>query len=214
MKRNLLIALSMLSILFACTPSQQITSNWINREVMPEAPYKSICIIPLVREENRKLNVENMMIELLNKKGFKAVKSTEIFPAEFIKGEKIPLDKMVQLMKEAGCQGALTFSLLNTKTEEQYHPGTSNAQLPPYRFNYYSNYSEYVNYRYNQVNDPGYVTRETTYFFETNFYDLDSHKLLWSIQSEAFDPKDMKSWFKAYSKLILKDLKEENMIGR
>jgi len=214
MKRNIIIALSMLFIVFACAPSQQITSTWTDPEAMPENPYNSICIIPLVHGEQRKLNVENMMVELLNKKGFKALKSTDIFPAEFLKGEKIPLDQMVQLMKDAGSEGVLTFSLLETKTEEQYHPGTSNAQLPPYRFYYYSSYHEYVNYRYNQVNQPGYVTAETTYFFETNFYDLNSQKLLWSIQSEAFDPVDLESWFKSYSKLILKDLKKEKMIRK
>ncbi|MFV0592613.1 MAG: hypothetical protein ACK5M7_14595 [Draconibacterium sp.] len=214
MKRNIFIALSLLIIVVACKPSQQITSSWVDHELMPENPYENICVIPLIHGEKRKLSVENMMVDLLNKKGYKGVKSTEIFPEEFLKGDKIPLDKMVQIMKEAGCEAVFTISLMDTETEEQYHPGTSNAQLPPYRFYYYSTYNDYVNYRYNQVNDPGYITSETTYFFETNFYDLDSKKLLWSIQSEAFDPIDMDSWFKGYSKIILKDLKKENMLRK
>jgi len=56
------------------------------------------------------------------------------------------------------------------------------------------------------------VTQETTYFFETNFYDTASEDLLWSIQSSAFEPTDLDSWFKGYESLIVDQLQKEGLL--
>jgi hypothetical protein len=62
------------------------------------------------------------------------------------------------------------------------------------------------------VYSPGYYTTDKTYYIETNFYDLEEDLLLWSIQSEAYNPSSLDSWFDEYSFNLLNELAREGLI--
>jgi hypothetical protein len=212
--KTVLSGLLLTLFLMACSSSQRVTSSWINKEAIPDEPYKTICIIALVPDKTAKLSIEDKMAKLLTDRGVKAVKSTELFPLTFTDNEEIPREKLVERMKGAGCDGIFTIAELDVKTEERYVPGTQPMPLPPFRYRYYNSYYSYYAYRYNQIYEPGYVTTETTYFFETNFYDLATENLLWSVQSEAFEPTGIDSWFQGYSSLLINQLKKEGMLAK
>ena len=46
----------------------------------------------------------------------------------------------------------------------------------------------------------------------SNMYNVKTEKLIWSIKSEAYNPKDVATWFDGYSTLINKRLKKEGLI--
>ena len=191
--------------------TQKVTSSWVNREALPQKPITSLCVIAIVPDMAARFSIEDKMETLLQSRGLKVVKSSELFPPR-LSDDAVPREEMISKMKDAGCDGVLTISELDVTTEERYVPAIEPTPLPPYRYRYYGSYHTYYNYRYNQVYRPGYVTTDKTYFFETNFYDLESENLLWSIQSSAFEPADIESWFYEFSKLILKQLKKEGML--
>ena len=76
----------------------------------------------------------------------------------------------------------------------------------------YGSYYGYYSYYYPMVYSPGYYTTNKTYYLESNFYDLEEDLLLWSIQSEAYNPSSIDSWFDQYSYDLLKELKREGLI--
>jgi hypothetical protein len=67
---------------------------------------------------------------------------------------------------------------------------------------------------YPVVYTPGYYTFEKVYYLESNFYDLASDKLLWSVQSESHEPSGLKSWFNSYSYMLINHLKKEGLIKK
>jgi hypothetical protein len=202
----LLILLS--SIFSTCTPSQKITGSWVNREALPKGPYKSIFVAAVTQNSSAQYIVEDQLSKLLASRGKKVVRSNDIFPPG-IAGSGITRDQLVSAIKRTGCEAIFVIALLDTKTEERYQPGTT---YDPMHYGYYGSYYGYYSYRYPQVYTPGYYTTDKTYFLETNFYDVTTDQLLWSIQSNAYNPSDLESMFKTYSGLILAQLKKEGLI--
>jgi len=76
----------------------------------------------------------------------------------------------------------------------------------------YGSYYGYYRYYSPMVYSPGYYTTDKTYYIETNFYDLEEDLLLWSIQSEAYNPSSLDSWFDQYSFNLLNELAREGLI--
>jgi hypothetical protein len=91
---------------------------------------------------------------------------------------------------------------------ESYNPGTVYA---PVNYGYYGSFYGYYNYYYPVVYSPGYYSVDKTFYLECNLYDLAADKLLWSIQSEARNPKDLHSWFKAYANMLISHLKQKGL---
>ena len=105
-------------------------------------------------------------------------------------------------------------TLLDVEKEERYVPGTATYISPygsPYG-GYYGSYYGYYSHIYPITYDPGYYTTDKKYLMETNFYDVESDLLLFSIRSTAVNPSDLEKWFKGYSTLILAQLKKEGLI--
>jgi hypothetical protein len=117
---------------------------------------------------------------------------------------------MEQIIRKAGCDAAFTVVLYDVKTDESYQPATV---YYPVEHTFYDSYHRYALYYYGYVEEPGYTITNRTFYFETNFYDMASGEMLTSIQSDAFNPSDISSLMKRYSKLMISQLKKEGLIG-
>jgi hypothetical protein len=202
--------LFILAILFsACSSSQKITSSWVNRDLLPKGPYKSIFILVITQNDATNFVVEDDMSKVIKARGVKTVKSTSIFIPNFLATGGISKEDLANAIKKAGCDAVFTIALLDTKTDQRYQQGTAYS---PMGYGFYGSYYGYYNYYSPRVYSPGYYTTDKTYYIESNFYDLVSDQLLWSIQSEAYNPANLDSWFKSYSKQLLYQLKKEGLI--
>jgi hypothetical protein len=210
--KNSFISLFMLAILLlACTSSQKITGVWVNREALPKGPYHSIFILVLSQNADANFMVEYDMASLMATRGRKTVKSSTIFLPNSLSTGSITREQMAKIIKDVGCDAVFTIALLDTKTEEHYQPGTA---YYPMSYGYYGSYYGYYNHYYPQIYSPGYYTTDKTFYIETNFYDLASDQLLWSIQSQAYNPAGLESWFKSYSSNLIARLKKEGLITK
>jgi hypothetical protein len=66
---------------------------------------------------------------------------------------------------------------------------------------------------YGRIYDPGYISVDTRFFWESNLYDVSSKKLLYSIQSESFNPSSAADMGKAYSKVVVKNMTKEGLLA-
>lgn len=205
---QILILLSAL-ILSACGPSQQITNSWINPEAKSKGPYNSIFVIVLSPSNATSFSVEDRLAGIITSRGQKVVVSSAVFPPNLSISENFTREDMAAAIARTGCDAVLTVAQLDVKTVETYNPGTA---YYPMNYGMYGSYYGYYNYYSPQIYKPGYYSTDRTYYVETNFYDLDEDKLLWSIQSEAYNPSSLDSWFDRYSYDLLKELENEGLI--
>jgi len=196
-------------VLNACGPSQRITNSWINPEARSKTPYTSIFVIVLSENTGHSFSVEDRMAGIIASRGQKAVLSSSVFPPKFSISEDFTREDMAAAIKRTGCDAVFMISVLDVKSVESYQPGTA---YYPMNYGMYGSYYGYYSYYSPMVYSPGYYTTDKTYYIETNFYDLEEDLLLWSIQSEAYNPSSLDSWFDQYSFNLLNELAREGLI--
>jgi len=210
MKSTLLYTLLLAVILSGCA-SQKITTSWINPEAKSKGPYESIFVMVLAQSNAASFDIEDRMAETLASRGRKTVVSSSVFPAQLSAAESLSKDEMAEVIKRTGCDAVFIIAVLDVLSVETYNPGTA---YYPMNYGMYGSYYGYYNHYYPQVYSPGYYSTDKTYYIETNFYDVASDQLLFSIQSEAYNPTSLESWFKEYSYNLIKELKSEGLITK
>ena len=209
MKKSLIFALFIAIGLSACGPQQKISSYWVNKEALPSEPYKSIFILAMTENKSAQAYVESKMADLLNSRGRKAVMFTDLFPPSFTGSTQLSREELASKIAQMGCDGVITMALLDITTVETYQPPVVSSA--PVGYGYGGYYGYYNNY-YPVVYSPGYYSVDNTYLIETNFYDVESDAMIWSIRSEVYNPTDLETWFIGHSKILLEKLRKEGLI--
>jgi hypothetical protein len=208
MKLRIVSLLLLTLLMSSCGPTQKITSSWADPEAKSKGPYTKVFVVVLSPNSNANFDIEGQMANTLIGRGFKVIRSTDIFPPNFSITKDLTREQLTEAISKRGCDAVLILALLDSKEVESYNPGTVYA---PVNYGYYGSYYGYYNYYYPVVYSPGYYTVDKTYYLETNLYDLASDKLLWSVQSEARNPKDINTWFKSYSSMLISHLKSKGL---
>jgi hypothetical protein len=209
MKPIHILSLIIATTLSACGPSQRITNIWINPDVTPNGPYESIFVIVLSQTKETSFNVEDRLANTIAMRGQNYVLSSTVFPPNLGISEEFSREQMVEAIQRTGCDAVFMLAVLDVKSVDTYHPGV--AYRPGY-YNVYHSYYGYYNHYYPMVYSPGYYTSDKTYYIETNFYDVEKDVHLWLIQSEAYNPSSIDSWFDTYMNQLLNELIKEGLI--
>lgn len=210
MKKQI-IPILVLALVFGSCASQRITGTYINHEALPKEPFKSVFILTLAHNLSNKVYIENRLAEYISARGQKAVKSSDVIPAGYSKDNDLSKEQLTKIIMESGCDAVLTLAVLDVTTEERYEPG---SVYYPMNRGFYGSYYGYYGYYSPRIYQPGYYVTDQTYYLETNFYDVKAEKLLWSIQSDAYNPSSLERWYKEYAHMITYKLKKEGLISK
>jgi hypothetical protein len=115
----------------------------------------------------------------------------------------------IEKLTNSGIDAVLTIVLLD-KTRERYYVPES-VYYSPY-FIYHDSFWGYYRTMYGRVYAPGYYAVSTKYFWESNFYSLAEKQLLYSAQSQSFDPVSAQSLGHEYGQMIARDMIKENVL--
>ena len=211
MRLTIFSLILMTLIISGCGPSQKITGSWADPDVKTTGPYTKVFVMVLSPNSEANYVIETQMAKKLISRGFKVVKSNDLYPPKFSPIQDFTKEMLTESIKKTGCDAVLILALLDSKTVESYNPGTVYS---PMGYGYYGSYYGYYSYNYSQMYSPGYYSVDKTFYLETNLYDLAADKLLWSVQSEARNPKDIDTWFKNYSNMLISHLKSKGLNQR
>jgi hypothetical protein len=206
-KLGLLLAGFAVLALGACT-STRITSSWKASDAQVQRDQK-IVVMALVPERERALRaqMESYTVEDLQKKGYNAVSSLKEYgPQAFVKmKEKDVLNKL----RSSDASQVMTIVLLDKGKERSYVPG--NMGYPPFGYYRFGPYYSMWNAR---MYSPGYYTVNTRYSWESNLYDLKGEQLLYSVQTESFDPPTTERMAVLFAQQIVKDMTRQQLLSK
>ena len=190
--------------------SLKITTSWKAADAIV-ANYNKILVLGLTRDNDRSIqdNMENHFVDDLNELGYHAVGSiSEYGPKLF---ENIDEASALQKLKNSGVDAIITIVLLDKERERKYVPG--NIYYSPYGY-YYNRFWGYRTAIYRRIYEPGYYVTDTKYFWESNLYDMRnmSQTLVFSVQSQSFDPASSERLGHQYGKLIVGDMVKKNVL--
>ena len=101
------------------------------------------------------------------------------------------------------------------QTDTEYvPPSTSVGVYPGWGHPYYGGWYGYYSYSYTVSYSPGYTYQRTTVVLESNLYDAASGQLIWSAQSETFDPTNVEDAIISVSTELVRNLREEKLLPK
>ena len=209
MKNNLLAALILLFMATGCATSA-ITSSWVPPETGREpGAYQKILVLGLINEPDRSIRekLEQHLADDLRTLGYVAICACEAFQPNTFYG--LSESQLLQQMEENSFDAVLTIVLLSKEKERLQKP--LYMRYPP-AGNYHRQLWDYYHDIAERTDQSGYYSESTKYFWETNFYDLETHALVYSAQSQSFDPASTTRLAHEYGLLIVKDMVKRNVL--
>lgn len=210
---TLLLAFLAAFMMTSCGPSVKITGSWMDPKAKTAGKkFQKVFLFAITDNINARTTIENDLAAAAAKEGINVVKSYEVMTPSFLKSQ--PTEGMlIQKIKDAGCDGVFTIALVDAKSETRYVPGTTTyAPYPAY--GYYGSFGGYYGYHGAYMYDPGYYVNDKTYYIESNLYDLTTGEIVWSVQSEAYNPSDLKSFSKEYTMTLFNDLQKQGVLKK
>jgi hypothetical protein len=218
--RKLILTLFASSLLFSCT-NTKLTVSWTQENIVAKK-YNNIGVSVLLPHDGNRLVVEEALAAEFKKRGINASITFYKFPLagrkDIIQNLNLTDEELkngiVKKIKENKIDALLTVTIFNTKTEERYvsrQVGFTpyyDHTMPMYNRTYY----DYYSYLYHTTYAKGYYETDATYFIETNLYDVESEKLQWTAQSETKNMNSVEEEAIVFSRIIVKDIIEKNVV--
>lgn len=207
MRIRILSFLILLISVISCSQQISVTGYWYNKELAAGKNYKKVYLVSLLNDVIRNATVETDLSLEAKKRNLEAAMNQENLSAGFVNKE-IAKDAILQKARELGCDLIITIAVLDVKSDNYYVPGQVNY-VPGSSYGYYNTFPTYYDRTYNTYTTPGYYVNDRTYFIETNVYDANELKLLWSLQSQAYNPTNLKTVSALYAKEVFKKMDAE-----
>lgn len=194
-------------LLAACT-STKLTSSWKtdNGQLQRDKKIMVMALLPRQEGQLRSLMEDNLVSEL-NREGYNAVSALKQYgPQEFAKiDEKTALGKL----RGDNVDQVMMIVLVDKAREKNFvRSGPAYGPYGSYRW------WPYYSWWYNRMYEPGYYQTNTKYTWESNLYDLDQRKLIYSAQTQSVDPPTAVRQAYLYARQIIKDMTRQQVIAR
>ena len=211
MKKLLITFALTTAIVVSCTTERTfVTGTWMSPQADMNKNYNNILVAALTDNIQAKKTVENDIATRLREDGITVKESINVFPPNFT-DDNNDKEYMLNKIKNNHADGILTIALIDKDTKTRYVPG--NYLYSPYpAYPYYGYFWGYYSYWYPQLYEPGYYTEDKIYYIETNLYDVDSEKLVWSAQSKTYDPVDLTSFSRDFANKIVSNLEQSHVL--
>ena len=192
-----------------CGTSTKVIGSYSSPDASSKT-YNKVMVIGLTSNVVARRNIEDQLAAALIKEGVGATASISVFAPSYMQKEPSK-DEVINKIRQDGFDGILTVGLLDERTETRYVPGTT-SYAPVSRYGYYGSFGGYYSTMYPTFYDPGYYTTDKTYVVETNLYDAQSEKLVWSAQTETYDPSNPESGARSFSAAIADRMGRDGII--
>ncbi len=209
MKKIWCINVVLLLVAAGCSTSKTTTS-WKADNVI-NSKYNKVLVMGIMRDADRsgQMNMEIHAVGDLCDLGYKAVSGLQEFgPKAF---DNIDEETAVAKLRNSGVDGIITIVLLDKQKEKKYIPANMYASPNGYYFNRFWGYKTAMSQR---IYEPGYYATETQYFWESNLYDVNSRKLVYSVQTQSFDSAALVMMGHQFSQNIFKEMVKSNVLKK
>lgn len=147
---------------------------------------------------------EDTFCTALKNAGVDAVQSyTNISEEDFANKNKIRA-----VAQALGVRYLLVTHMAGSDKRQVYRPATTY----PAPHSYYYDYDRYYPMVYGYVHEPGYYTTHEYVQLESNLYDVDTEKLVWSAATETVDPREIQKVVDELSKVLVKQMQADGII--
>lgn len=195
MRRSLFPALVLLA---ACGTPTRIPTVWRNPD-FGGGPFRNLFVIGVAESESNRRLFEDRFAAALSRGEASASVSYRRLPET----DKLSEARIRAALGDGGHDAVVVTRLLGIAEESQYVPPETHV---------YRGYYGYYGHSWDIVHEPGYTITRTVVRLETNLYDVPSGELVWSGQSETFDPSSVADAIESVTEAVAAKLTAEGLI--
>jgi hypothetical protein len=188
------LALALLSGL-ACS-STKLTSTYVD-PAFRAGPFRKLLVVGLGASEGGRAAFENAVADKLAAQGVLGVASGNLIVA----AEDLNRAAVERWVARDGYDAVLVTRLVDTRKQTSYQPPTYTDF-----YGYWGSYGSYVT-------SPGYVLETTTLLIETTLFDASTGKVVYSAESESFQPSSRNEVIDELVPLLVGDLTQRNLLA-
>jgi hypothetical protein len=194
MKTRRALSLLVLLVALAACSSTKLISVYEARDA--GGPYRKLLVVGLGASEGGRAEFENAVADKLAAQGVVAVASGNLIASQ----EDLSRDALRRWVETDGYDAVLVARLVDVKKEASYRP-------PTYT-DFYGYWGVYGSY----VTSPGYVVETTTLLIETTLFDAKTARVVYSAESESFQPASREKLIHELVPLLAADLTKRGLL--
>ena len=195
-----LVGIVYLGILMSGCASTKVGETWVS-ETHTGGPVSDVLVIGVTDQETIRRVYEDKFVQQLSAIGVDAVSSADALAIHA--GNKVEKEDVLEVVRKYGNDAVLITHLVSEEKKEVYHPPR-----------YYGGYYDYYDYAYDFSYQQGYYTTDTIIRLETNLYDVQTEKPIWSGQSRTWNPSSDEKLIDEVIETVIKSMQESNLLPK
>lgn len=188
-------------LLSACATTK-LVDVWMDESLAANA-FKKVLVIGVSDNEMKRRLFEQIFTKRFRARDIEALTSYSILPVD-AKPEK---DVVAEAIKGKGFDIVLITHYAGTDEETVYVPGNTRIES-----DYRRRFSRYYRNTYTIVHEPGYYSKQTSVYLQTNIYAASDGKLIWSARSKTANPASATEMFDSLSAAVMKRLEKDGFV--
>jgi hypothetical protein len=207
MKKYHFLLTSLLVVLIAACSTTHITSVWTDRNTSPK-PYNKLMVLGIMPEVDRALraNMEKHLLNDLKEQGYHMLSAYDVYGHKAL--QKMSEEEAKQFLLKDGIDAVVTIVLLDKQKEKYYVPErVIHSPYDDHLWSYYITLSR-------RLEAAAYYEQITKYYWESNLYDLTTNKLVFSVQTQSFDPSSINEIAHEYGLKIVHSMLKNGVIKK
>ena len=195
-------ALTVLLFISSCATTK-LTSTWKDKDYTG-GNYKSVLIVGAAEKLTNRIMFEDALVKQFKSIGIDAFSSFSVTSPN----KAVDKDTIKAAAKKQGAEAVLVTHFIRVEKKDVYVPPMSHPVPYGSRYQFDNYYRAVVDY----AHVPGYTTQQEYVTLESNLFETRTEKMIWSATSETFEPKSVKEVIDALSKVVIKSLREYQLI--
>jgi len=188
----------------------QFSATWTSPDYAQMQDVDEVLVVAVTATEVRRRIFEDSLVSKLQNEGISAYPSNQF--SESV--DQMDEEEVEALIKERGIEAVIVTRVLNIDRQDVVvPPSTTVTGYPSYGRPYYDSWYGYYSHGYSVTHDPGYTYTKMTVSLETNLYDTANGKLIWSGQSDTFDPASTQEVIGPTTEIIVDELVYQKLLS-
>jgi len=203
--QGVLVALIVVFLTTSCN-STRVLSSW-SYPSPPEHAMNKVLVLGIMPRMDDRDNIERAMVNEFTNAGVAANTATSIFgPRGFVGMDE---QQITEKLRSTGFTSVMIVSLVDREKEKRFVPGT--RYVAP-RFGHSRFYRRYW-MMYDMWYSPGYFRTHVNYVLEADIFTIDDNDaLIYSAQTEKWDPSNSRALGESFARAIAADLRSNGLI--
>lgn len=200
--QKFVVSIAVVSIFLSACASTTLTAVWKDDAYI--GSLRKVLVLAVLDNPANRGIVESALVNELKKQGVDAIASNAL-----VEYKDLNQANLNTAAEDNQVDSLMAVRVTGVDQESVYHAPVYSVPYP-----YYYTWGSYYPHMHDYIGMPAYTATYKYYNVETNVYDKNTEKLIWSAASQTVDPTDIQKEAEAFARKIVGSLESNGLVQR